>query len=50
MEKVLIKIKIGSYDKDIEGFYKVATIDEIKEQDYILTLGCYVEIAEIEED
>ncbi|WP_297453108.1 class I SAM-dependent DNA methyltransferase [Persephonella sp.] len=36
--------------KDIEGFCKVATIDEIKEHDYILTPGRYVGIAEIEED
>lgn len=36
--------------EDIQGFCKVATLDEIKEQDYILTPGRYVGIEEVEDD
>ncbi|MEO2068912.1 MAG: class I SAM-dependent DNA methyltransferase [Desulfurobacteriaceae bacterium] len=36
--------------KDIKGFCKVATIDEIRENDYILTPGRYVGVKDIEED
>lgn len=36
--------------EDIAGFCKVATIDEIKENNYILTPGRYVGVEEIEED
>lgn len=36
--------------EDVQGFCKVATIDEIAEQDYILTPGRYVGIAEQEDD
>lgn len=36
--------------EDIAGFTKVATLDEIKEHDYVLTPGRYVGSEEIEED
>lgn len=36
--------------EDIEGFCKSVTIDEIKQEDYILTPGRYVGIAQEEED
>lgn len=38
-----------SYE-DIQGFCKVATLDEIREHDYILTPGRYVGIEEAEDD
>ncbi|MDO4976681.1 MAG: class I SAM-dependent DNA methyltransferase [Eubacteriales bacterium] len=40
----------GKEYEDIKGFCKAATIDEIAEQDYILTPGRYVGIAEQEDD
>ena len=40
----------GKEYEDIQGFCKVATIDEVAQQDYILTPGRYVGIAEQEED
>ena len=39
----------GDYE-DIKGFCKVARIDEVKENDYILTPGRYVGIEEVEDD
>lgn len=39
----------GEY-KNIKGFCKSATLDKIREQDYILTPGRYVGIADVEED
>jgi type I restriction enzyme M protein len=39
----------GEY-KDIKGFCKSATLDKIRKQDYILTPGRYVGIADVEED
>jgi type I restriction enzyme M protein len=36
--------------QDIPGFAKVATLDEIKEHDYVLTPGRYVGSEEVEED
>lgn len=36
--------------EDIPGFAKVATLDEIKEHDYVLTPGRYVGSEEVEED
>ena len=36
--------------EDVKGFCKVATTDEIAEQDYILTPGRYVGIEEQEDD
>ena len=36
--------------EDVQGFCKVASIDEIAQQDYILTPGRYVGIEEAEED
>lgn len=36
--------------EDIQGYCKVASIDEIKEHDYILTPGRYVGIEEVEDD
>lgn len=45
-----INYKHGTGYEDIQGFCKVATIDEIREHDYILTPGRYVGIEEVEED
>ena len=36
--------------EDVKGFCKVATIDEIGKQDWVLTPGRYVGIADEEED
>lgn len=41
--------KVNNYE-DIKGFCKVATLDEIKENDYILTPGRYVGIEDVEDD
>lgn len=41
--------KLEKYD-DIAGFCKVATIDEMKANDYVLTPGRYVGAAELEDD
>ena len=41
--------KLEKYD-DIAGFCKVATIEEIKGNDYVLTPGRYVGAADIEDD
>jgi type I restriction enzyme M protein len=43
------KTQNGEY-QDIAGFAKVATLDEIKEHDYVLTPGRYVGSEEVEED
>ena len=43
------KTQNGEY-QDVAGFAKVATLDEIKEQDYVLTPGRYVGSEEVEED
>jgi type I restriction enzyme M protein len=40
----------GSPYKDVPGFCKSATTDEIKEHGYVLTPGRYVGAAEIEDD
>ena len=40
----------GKEYEDIQGFCKEATLSEVEEQDYILTPGRYVGIAEQEED
>lgn len=39
----------GEY-KDIKGFCKAATLEEVREHEYILTPGRYVGIEEVEED
>lgn len=56
MEEDIMKIA-GTYDKyvageleDEKGFCAVATLDDIAKQDYILTPGRYVGIAETEDD
>lgn len=36
--------------EDVQGFCKVASLDDIKEHDYILTPGRYVGIEEVEDD
>lgn len=43
------KTQNGAYE-DIAGFTKVATLDEIKEHDYVLTPGRYVGSEAVEED
>ena len=43
------KTQNGEY-ADVAGFCKVATLDEIKEHDYVLTPGRYVGAEEVEED
>ena len=43
------KTQNGEY-QDVAGFAKVATLDEIKEHDYVLTPGRYVGSEEVEED
>ena len=43
------KAQNGEYE-DIAGFAKVATLEEIKEHDYVLTPGRYVGSEEVEED
>ncbi len=40
----------GGSVEDIPGFAKVATLDEIKEHDYVLTPGRYVGSEAVEED
>ena len=40
----------NSEDQDVPGFTKVATLNEIKEHDYVLTPGRYVGSEEVEED
>lgn len=45
-----INYKHGTGYEDIQGFCKIATLDEIKEHDYILTPGRYVGIEEVEDD
>ena len=42
-------MKDSGYE-DIQGFCKSASIDEIAEQDYVLTPGRYVGIEEVEDD
>lgn len=39
----------GNYE-DVKGFCKVATLDEVKDNDYILTPGRYVGIEDVEDD
>lgn len=41
--------KVNEY-KDVKGFCKVATLDDIKDNDYILTPGRYVGIEDVEDD
>jgi type I restriction enzyme M protein len=36
--------------QDVEGFCKRATLDDIKQNDYVLTPGRYVGVEEIEDD
>ncbi len=43
------KTQNGEY-ADVPGFLKVATLDEIKEHDYVLTPGRYVGSEEVEDD
>lgn len=43
------KTQNGEYE-DVPGFAKVATLDEIKDHDYVLTPGRYVGSEEVEED
>lgn len=43
------KTQNGEYE-DVPGFAKVATLDEIKEHDFVLTPGRYVGSEEVEED
>ena len=45
-----ISYKQGEGYEDVQGFCKIASLDEIKEHDYILTPGRYVGIEEAEED
>ena len=48
--KTYTDYKHGEAYQDIQGFCKAATLDEIKEHDYILTPGRYVGIEEVEDD
>ncbi len=45
-----INYKHGRGYEDVQGFCKVATLDEIRAHDYILTPGRYVGIEEVEDD
>ena len=45
-----IEVKRMRNDKDEKGFCAVKTLDDIKAQDYILTPGRYVGIAEQQDD
>lgn len=45
-----INYKNAENYEDIQGFCKVANLDEIREHDYILTPGRYVGIEEIDDD
>jgi len=59
IEAVIIKIKeasnkspsgdLGAYE-DIKGFCNAASIERVKELDYVLTPGRYVGLAEVEDD
>lgn len=44
----MFKLVYGSLN--VQGFCKVATIDEIATDDYVLTPGRYVSIEEVEDD
>jgi type I restriction enzyme M protein len=41
--------KDGNYE-DVQGFSKSASLDEIREHEYVLTPGRYVGIEEVEDD
>ena len=45
-----INYKNAENYEDIQGFCKVASLDEIREHDYILTPGRYVGIEEADDD
>lgn len=48
--KIYHEFKQSGTVEDVPGFTKVATLDEIKEHDYVLTPGRYVGAEEVEED
>ena len=48
--EIYYKFKQSGVIEDVPGFAKIASLDEIKEHDYVLTPGRYVGAEDVEED